>query len=66
MTFARASSIKVEMYRDMKSTHLNFQVKTCLFRSFTHNARAKQLTFHRVPRKQRPKSNQNIPNHCTT
>ena len=26
----------------------------------------KQLTFHHVLWKQRPKSNQNIPNHCTT
>ena len=37
----------------------HFQVKTFFFRFFTHNAHAKHLIF-------RPKSNQNIPNHCTT
>ena len=43
----------------------HFRVKTCFFRSFTHNAHAKQLTFHHAPWKQRPKSNHNTPNHCT-
>ena len=60
----------VDIYRDMKGSHLTFCViskwKTCLFRSFTHNAHAKQLTFQYVPWKQRPRSNKNIPNHCTT
>ena len=37
----------------------HFQVKTFFFCFFTHNAHAKHLIF-------RPKSNQNIPNHCTT
>ena len=33
-------------------------------RFFTHNAHAKKLTFHQILLKQRPKSDQNIPNHC--
>ena len=36
------------------------------FHSFTDNSHAKWLAFHHVPWKQCPKSNQNIPNHCTT
>ena len=47
-----------------------FKVKHVFSRSFTHNTHAKKLTFHHVPLelvlswwKQRPKSNQNSPNH---
>ena len=36
------------------------------FCSSTQNLNGKQLTFHHVAWEQRPKSNQNIPNHCTT
>ena len=67
VAFARASSIKVEIYWHKKASHhlYHFKVRTCFFRSFTHSSHAKQLTFHHVPRKQRPKSNKNISNHCT-
>ena len=67
VAFARASSIKVEIYWHKKGLHhlYHFKVRTCFFRSFTHSSHAKQLTFHHVPRKQRPKSNRNISNHCT-
>ena len=67
VAFARASSIKVEIYWLKKGLHhlYHFKVRTCFFRSFTHSSHAKQLTFHHVPRKQRPKSNKNISNHCT-
>ena len=43
-----------------------FSDKTCFFRSFSHNAHAKQLKFHHVLWKHHPKSNYDIPNHCTT
>ena len=67
VAFARASSIKVEIYWHKKGSHhlYHFKARTCFFRSFTHSSHAKQLTFHHVPRKQRPKSNKNISNHCT-
>ena len=42
-----------------------FKFKIFFFSSFTYNSRTKQPTFHHVPWKQHPKSNQNIPNHCT-
>ena len=65
MAFARASSIEVESYRDMKGSHSTFlyyfQFKTCFFRSFTHNSPAKQLTFHHVPQKQRSSSIRTYP-----
>ena len=48
-----------------KGSHLTFFIIWKLKRSFTHNAHAEQLIFHHVPWNQRPKSNQNIPNHCT-
>ena len=44
----------------------HFNVRTFFSNSFTHNTHAKQLIFHHVPWKQRPKSNHNISNHCTT
>ena len=37
-----------------------------VFCSSTQNLNEKQLTFHHVTWEQRPKSNQHIPNHCTT
>ena len=42
------------------------KLKTCSFHSFSHNAHVKQLTFHHTLWKQHPKSNQKLPNHCTT
>ena len=51
VALARASSREVEIHQDMKVSHLfllyNFKVKT-FFRSFSHNAHTKQLTFHYV------------------
>ena len=70
VAYARASSNEVEIYLNklglcLFSLH-NFKVKTCFFHSFSHNAHAKQLTFHHTLWKQHPKSNQKLPNHCTT
>ena len=43
-----------------------FRSKLVFFCSFSHNVHAKQLTFYHLQWKQCPKSNQNIPNHCST
>ena len=44
------SSIKIDIYRDIKGYTFdflyNFLVKKCFFHSFSHNVQAKQLTFH--------------------
>ena len=58
VAFARASSSEVEIYRDKKGSlllllHNFFKSKTCFFHSFSHNAHAKQRTFHHVLWKQR-------------
>ena len=51
VAFAKPPSIKVEICRDMKGSHLTkriiFKLKSdFFFRSFSYNAPAKQLTFH--------------------
>ena len=58
MAFARASSIKVEIYRDMHflSQHMFFPP---LYLQFTRQ------TTYISPRTKKVKSNQNISNHCT-
>ena len=66
VAFARASSSKVKIYCNMKGLHLILLLFNIFSCSFSHNTHAKQLTFHHVLWKQCPKSNQNIPNHCTT
>ena len=55
LAFAGASSSQAGIYRNMKSNErfafislYNFQVKICFFRFFSHNAHAKQLTFHHI------------------
>ena len=58
MAFARASSIKVEIYRDMHflSQHMFFPPLYLQFR---------RQTTYISPRTKKVKSNQNISNHCT-